>query len=68
MKKRLWEIQHYKDNIIYLEKRMLHLQPYSIVSDSGFQRPMMTIFPNYSIPSRKWFTENIFRMYFKTYK
>ncbi|XP_023212487.1 zinc finger BED domain-containing protein 4-like [Centruroides sculpturatus] len=35
------------------------IQPYSVVSDLGFQRLLKKIVPNYNIPSRKYFSENI---------
>jgi len=35
------------------------LPPYSIVSGLRFQMLIKNIFPNYSIPSQKYFTENI---------
>jgi len=35
------------------------LQPYSFVSDFGFQRQIKKISINYSIPIRTYFSENI---------
>ncbi len=34
-------------------------QPYSIVEDVGFLRPMKKLKPNYQLPSRKYFSEKI---------
>jgi hypothetical protein len=34
-------------------------QPYSIVSNSGFQKLMAHLAPNYNIPSRRYFSDNV---------
>ena len=36
-----------------------HLQPFSIVEDAGFQGLMKHIVPQYSIPSRRYFVDNV---------
>jgi hypothetical protein len=35
------------------------IQPYSITSDTGFQRLLRKTCPNYNIPSRNYFTDTI---------
>ena len=35
------------------------LQPFSIVEDAGFQGSMKHTFPQYNIPSRRYFVGNV---------
>ena len=35
------------------------IQPYSVTSDIGFNRLIAKLCPNYSIPSKKYYTEKI---------
>jgi hypothetical protein len=60
--KKLWDINdHRAKDIHYFIGEMIDvdIQPYSVTSDIGFQRPLRKICPNYNIPSRKYFTDTI---------
>lgn len=61
-KKKIWDINHHRaKEIHYLIGEMIavDIQPYSVTSDIGFNRLIAKLCPNYKIPSRKYFTENI---------
>jgi hypothetical protein len=61
-KKKLWDINdHRAKKIHYLSDEMIavDIQLYSVTSDTGFQRLLRKICPNYNIPSRKYFTDTI---------
>lgn len=61
-KKKIWDINdHRSQEIHYLIGEMIavDIQPYSVTSDIGFNRLIAKLCPNYSIPSRKYFTEKI---------
>jgi hypothetical protein len=61
-RKKLWDINDNRaKQIHYLTGEMIavDIQPYSITPDTGFQGLLRKIRPNYSIPSRKYFTATI---------
>ena len=61
-KKKIWDINdHRSQEIHYLigEIIAVDIQPYSVTSDIGFNRLIAKRCPNYSIPSKKHFTEKI---------
>ena len=61
-KKKIWDINdHRSQEIHYLIGEMIavDIQPYSVISDIGFNRLIAKLCPNYSIPSKKYFTEKI---------
>ena len=41
------------------EMMALDFQPYSIVSDTGFTALLKTLEPRYTLPSRRYFTEDV---------
>ena len=41
------------------EMMALDFQPYSIVSDTGFTELLKTLEPRYTLPSRRYFTEDV---------
>ena len=62
VKKKIWDINdHRSREIHYLigEMIVVDIQPYSVTSDIGFNRLIEKLCPNYSIPSKKYFTEKI---------
>lgn len=61
-KKKIWDINdHRSQEIHYLIGEMIpvDIQLYSVTSDIGFNRLIAKLCPNYSIPSKKYFTEKI---------
>lgn len=61
-KKVMWDTnEHRSKDVHYLIGEMIaaDLQPFSVVSDLGFQRLLKKIAPNYSIPSESYFSEYI---------
>ncbi|XP_029657343.1 zinc finger BED domain-containing protein 4-like [Octopus sinensis] len=70
-KKNMWNIDDHKSKIIHKligEMIAVNLLPYSFVGDIGFIRLLNHIIPNYCIPSRKYFSENIILEIFKNVK
>ena len=62
VKKKIWDINdHRSQEITYLIGEMIavDIQPYSVTSDIGFNRLIAKLYRNYSIPSKKYFTEKI---------
>ena len=62
VKKKIWDINdHRSQEIDYLIGEMIavDIQPYSVTSDIGFNRLIAKLYPNYSIPSKMYFTEKI---------
>ena len=60
--KKIWDIDdHRSHEIHYLIGEMIavDIQTYSVTSDIGFNRLSVKLCPNYSIPSKKYFTEKI---------
>ena len=41
------------------EMMALDFQPYSLVSDTGFTELLKTLEPRYTLPSRRYFTEDV---------
>ncbi|XP_065667566.1 zinc finger BED domain-containing protein 4-like [Hydra vulgaris] len=61
-KKRLWNINDHSAIKIHNrigEMMALDIQSYTIVEDLGFRKLIEEICPNYQIPSRSYFSENI---------
>ena len=60
-KKKIWDINdHRSQEIHYLRGEMIavDIAQYSLTSDIGFNMLIAKLCPNYSIPSKKFFTEN----------
>ena len=65
-KKKIWDINnHRSQEIHYLIGEMIavDIQPYFLTSDIGFNRLIAKLCPNYSIPSKKYFTEKYYSRY-----
>lgn len=61
-RKKVWDINSSKAKIVHFkiaEMIAVDGQPISIVEDLGFNRLMKECLPNYHLPSRKYFAENI---------
>lgn len=61
-KKKVWDINHPKSvELHYAIGKMIAVdnQPYSFVEDEGFQNLMLKAQPQYKIPSREYFKQNI---------
>ena len=58
----MWDINDHRAIKIHNhigEMMALDIQPYSIVEDLGFRKLIEEMCPNYQIPSRSYFSENI---------
>ena len=61
-RKKLWDINDHRAQELHTrigEMIALDIQPYSVTEDIGFQRVLKLACPNYSIPSRRYFSEKV---------
>ncbi|XP_065642272.1 zinc finger BED domain-containing protein 4-like [Hydra vulgaris] len=70
-RKELWRLDNPKAQAITKligEMICLDLQPYCIVEDKGFTRLLKNLAPNYTIPSRKYFSTKVIPLMYETIK
>ncbi|XP_065680644.1 zinc finger BED domain-containing protein 4-like [Hydra vulgaris] len=70
-RKELWQLDNPKAQAITKligEMICLDLQPYCIVEDKGFTRLLKNLAPNYTIPSRKYFSTKVIPLMYETIK
>nr|XP_004212604.2 E3 SUMO-protein ligase ZBED1-like [Hydra vulgaris] len=70
-RKELWQLNNPKAQAItkLIRKTIcLDLQPYCIVEDKGFTRLLNNFAPNYTIPSRKYFSTKVIPLMYDTIK